>query len=1443
MYVYRTTRFNQKAEAFGLRSHLDRLELELESLSFQEVQAHFKRLYPYLKRKADNNLRLIAKIVRVEETPVLCLLDIFKRGDREYEVFLKNRQAYGQQHLEPLLKEAQLRQWLVGRLSTPSGTPTIPPIQACPELLPWFDPPGWKRNTQEALIYESQVWLSYFKQPENRNSQQYQRFNELLITLIEQATPLETATDWPGVTLDCDPEREHYILLSRILAADEAPQNIIFLLAPFTHQPTPDEIREVGLKNHLLNGGRNILAAPVSIHEIRARARRAYPSYILLCDNWLALDGTQEMNLALSAEEEAILHSVSQATFAQNSLPLFLNGRAGSGKSTMLFYLFADYCYRKFYPKSGQELPGEPLFLTYNERLLDVAKDKVYQILTSHHRFVMEIQDQSTIPSLERYFQPFQKFLLRLLPPEVSPDFTLENYISFHRFKQLYRRCSLPSARRYSPERCWHAIRTFIKGYGLTEVTPEEYQEEVPRKERTVPLEQFEDIYEIWKQWYEKLLIEERYWDDQDLVKAVLSCDAYEAKYTAIFCDEAQDFTRLELQLIMRLSIFSRYDLAGYRPIYSLPFAFAGDPFQTLNPTGFRWESFQAAFYSEVIHALDPTEKLNLGMNFQELEFNYRSSSPIVQFNNLIQLWRYLLFDLQKINPQTVWRSGDVEPKKFVLQDNISLEELRSYIQDTILIIPCEEGEESNYIRKDEILSAIFTQWEDSDSPKNVLSAIAAKGLEFKRVILYKFGESCDAQFGQFLQKAIALNSDVTEPHLEIEYFFNKLYVAASRAIERLFIIDSRKGDRQLWQFASNLNYLNASALEAKISSSWKTRVRSLQLGTPDSAQELREDDPESIAIAFEQEGLNSQNPKLLRRAKRYYSDIGKINQAAVCEAWAKRYEQEFTLAGNAFLGLELPQLAWECFWEGLCWLELAQWYRNYPQERPAEKPIVEFMAETSHTPASLLAFTQFLHLQINEQQLADRRFSKQWQKAIAHYTQQIGQLYHQDTSSLTDFDWQTCGEVAIAFKASGFPNASVTAGHCFYRAQNYREAIECYQQHPPYPAEYYLAQALNIGFPEGLAELEKVGDTTVLEEPSIADRIDREWKAAHRPQDPLWLKAVAPILEKKQRFESALQAYIQLDSFGKAKLCFERLAAKRLPFRDLRLWVRYLLDRHYWLEAIATLEKYIPRVRASEYAKLRLECDVVYFFACASSVGDKIAVSDRKRYETYIKNRILANPEWQNHLYVEHIGIALEKIGGLGVTLSFYQGYCEDSQLEPQLRQWMRERWLVTKKKQEAYHRNKGKNIKAESNHREIVEKSQEWGVAFAKLPFDPPAPPTERPAKVTEDAPLVPIRETPRSTPQTGEVQQFRLRHLSIRVMKATRQIAIADRLNRTQVRVDLANLRLIMGGVTVEMQASCNNLRVTLAESGYQLTIVSPTQVQLDVTGEETPFAIEW
>ncbi len=218
--------------------------------------------------------------------------------------------------------------------------------------------------------------------------------------------------------------------------------------------------------------------------------------------------------------------------------------------------------------------------------------------------------------------------------------------------------------------------------------------------------DQFQEIYEIYNQWYKIPIAKSGYWDDQDLIFKVLELECYSPEYTAIFCDEAQDFTRLELQLIVRLSVFSQYNL-GYQPIQCLPFAFAGDPFQTLNPTGFSWESFKAAFHNEVITALDPAGEWHLEMNFQELKSNYRSCSPIVQFNNPIQLWRHLLFNQRELKPQTAWKQGELAPQKLIVGENISPEELLGYVRDTIIIIPCEEGEEIAYIKQDEVLDKI----------------------------------------------------------------------------------------------------------------------------------------------------------------------------------------------------------------------------------------------------------------------------------------------------------------------------------------------------------------------------------------------------------------------------------------------------------------------------------------------------------------------------------------------------------------------------------------------------------------------------------------------------------------------------------------------------------------------------------------------------------------
>jgi hypothetical protein len=117
----------------------------------------------------------------------------------------------------------------------------------------------------------------------------------------------------------------------------------------------------------------------------------------------------------------------------------------------------------------------------------------------------------------------------------------------------------------------------------------------LPDNQKSVTEDIYKKVYDnVWQSYQEhkkkKLL-----WDDQDLARYVLKNNLVKALFSAIFCDETQDFTRIELEIIYRLSIYSERKMPS-NLISKIPFAFAGDELQTLNPTGFNWNALTAGY-------------------------------------------------------------------------------------------------------------------------------------------------------------------------------------------------------------------------------------------------------------------------------------------------------------------------------------------------------------------------------------------------------------------------------------------------------------------------------------------------------------------------------------------------------------------------------------------------------------------------------------------------------------------------------------------------------------------------------------------------------------------------------------------------------------------------------------------------------------------------------
>ncbi|MEG3925057.1 hypothetical protein [Microcoleus sp. T3_D1] len=1384
MYIYITQQCQDNAEKYYIQPKITELYDNSEVLDL------FDPIYPYWKRRI-GKYRLLAKIEEVDNEKILCLLNILERKSQEYEEFTdKNkRQKFGQDKLEPLLNDDEIKEWLNEQKESVCQQPNKrEPLPN--DLLVWLELPSWSKDSQDLVIYESGHWLKKCGQEKIKNRRE--TFKNIILDIISQNDVEDESTSCSRVKLYSNTEGLS-ILFSRIetlATEDTSSRKILFLLAPFLEKPSDDPIREVVEAIDPPDFGENVnnLPAQLSMDELTCLARRSYPAYLLLdFESWLAIEKDDESNLALSVEEEQILESIS--TPQKPSLPMFINGRAGSGKSTMLFHLFADYCDRHWNSCQAGEYDfyqkPHPLFLTYSESLLKVAKDSVQSLLKSHHKFLLDRETpEAETPDVEPFFQPFQKFLLNFLQSTEYDRFKPEKYISYNQFRQLYNDSKLPEARnkRYSAGRCWYIIRTLIKGYSLDGYINEDDYKELPREEqRKIPEETFKGIYKtVWK-WYERLIEDKGYWDDQDLIRIVLEGKRFSSEYTAIFCDESQDFTRLELQLIVKLSVFSKYDF-GFNYVSVLPFTFAGDPFQTLNPTGFRWDSVGALFYNEVVMRLDPASKLNIKMNFKELQVNYRSSSSIVKVTNLIQLWRCVRFGLPDIKPQTPWDKKDSfsKPQKFIFGQNLSLDDLKSHIDNKpIFILPCEAGGEIDYIKSDEVLLELFPQAKEGKTPENVYSAIKAKGLEFPLVILYKFGHEL-AQEKYDAKVVWNFDANSQRDSVELEYYFNKLYVAASRAMSDLVVIDSKEGDELLWQQASDDRIDGfLEQLEAGKRHDWTDLLGTISTGQ--SLEVLDQDNRELQAKQMKKQGLAEENPELLRNAKAYYSVLGDTKEVDLCEAWALKFDNHFSEAGQLFLNLCKKEEAWKCFWEGACWKELKRWCEENPNQKPVERSLVEFMMEEAPKSFDVLnKFTEFLEKRNEDNSLQKFRSSKPWQAAIEQYASQID-IKLMNEQSLTCEQWQRFGNLLQDLHKAGYNKTLEVAGSSFYQAKDYKGAVRCWDLcEVPQKRKYNLAKAEVEGFPEGLQYLQKEGEN---------QQIVQEWERKGKPDKSQWLDYVVPALQNQN---------------GHQEL------------------VDYLIQRKLWIKAIEAIAKH-PDANEAKSLKFKVVRGIAY-----SDITPDTARSERQRYQNFITS-VRGFSDWQQHLTVQEVGAAMERIGEFVPCLEFYEKFFVDDS-NSQLRNFALERWIATKKKQVDYERSTDGG-KFKQRQDELDENARKWSINLDSVSDLPEL--------------AVPLAETSK-TEVKGEadwktlgpgIEQRDIGRLKVMRIKTMKQLTITDDTSKI-LQVTLESEKCTVKGKVEDVEVSgSNRLFFKVPESGYTCEVfysdASPT-LELKIQG---------
>jgi hypothetical protein len=899
-YVYITEQCQKDAEKYSVNKDIQKLKEKLEEDQSDRGLDHYPS--PYRKKVMGRLGRLVIEERRIDDDIILCFVRYFMRGNPEYQKeFLDKTEEFFERYK---VAEKDIEEFLSERKSMPiKKKPQLTETEAS-----YLQAATSHHFTDDGAFLESYDWFDRISQAWAKDY--LPRYYDLILEIENGRLPEGTDT----ITHDKNAN-------IKILFRSYPECKRTFLIAPVDGRKENDERYLREKYSHILT------ANTTDIKVLIRHSRRAYPTIITYDEDiWLLVEKSVEANLALSPEEESILESVMIPPVDGVKYPLFINGRPGSGKSTILQYLFADHLTRFIELRMGTRSDFPPIYLTYSTPLLEQARSTVKDILTcGAHNIESGKQFESDAKLdeiLRTCFRNFREFLRSLLPLEVREQFTHANYVDFDRFRKLWdvkrHKHPVQEVREIGPELGWHALRTFIKGMQHDSgaiVDPDYYQAELARDTKSISDQTFARIYQhVWEKWYEPLCSEHGYWDDQDLARAVLTYASEKLpRYPAVFCDESQDFTTIELELIEQLSIYSEREIPSYL-VKNVPYAFAGDPFQTLNPTGFNWSTMQSSFHDNIVQQLDPNGTAKLQFNFQELAFNYRSSEHIVKLANLVQLLRAVLLRLKGLRPQHSWTRKSTASPVWFRRDDASCQAALRDQDELVIIVPCQENGELDFVENDPFLKSIAIGKEGIS--RNILSPARAKGLEYDRVLLYGFGDEALLRLPNLLEHIRDPQKEppIIEQRLAWEYFLNQFYVAVSRARKRLFIVDSSNALQIFWSFTeTSMQQVLLGLYDHPVD--WSSEELSGMMKGDNSSWFDDRDDPLDLARQWQEQGRAQRDPYLLRLAKGNFERAGRPEDAQICEAEQFEYEGKFDNAAKLFAVLRQSDNACRCYW------------------------------------------------------------------------------------------------------------------------------------------------------------------------------------------------------------------------------------------------------------------------------------------------------------------------------------------------------------------------------------------------------------------------------------------------------------------------------------------------------------------------------------------------
>ena len=324
------------------------------------------------------------------------------------------------------------------------------------------------------------------------------------------------------------------------------------------------------------------------------------------------------------------------------------------------------------------------------------------------------------------------------------------------------------------------------------------------------------DLYEKYRAW----LSENRLYD-LNLVAQEWHALAT-PRYDFVVIDEVQDITTVQLALVLKTL---------KRPGH---FLLCGDSNQIVHPNFFSWAQVKSLFWQ------DP--QLAERQELCVLTANFRNGLEATRVAN----------QLLKIKQR---RFGSIDRESNFLVQAVGAE------IGEVALIPDKDATKREFdrkIRQSTQFAVLVMRDEDKAEAKKhfatplLFSIHEAKGLEYENIVLYRFVSGHRAEFADIVEgvaKAdLAIDTldyrrakDKSDKSLEVyKFFVNALYVALTRAIKNLYVIESDTGHPVFGMLDMAVGQVNMEARNSTLED-WQKEARKLELqGKQEQAEAIR---------------------------------------------------------------------------------------------------------------------------------------------------------------------------------------------------------------------------------------------------------------------------------------------------------------------------------------------------------------------------------------------------------------------------------------------------------------------------------------------------------------------------------------------------------------------------------------------------------------------------